>query len=1212
METLQIAEPLASFLIDIAAKGTVLLMLAVVVTSVLRRSSAAMRHRVWALAMLSLILLPVASLALPAWSVPILPATNQVETATELVISDEADARSAALPLTIEVPAASLQTSSMPSPESAVPSDPQPDDTSQSSFAPTVAFADSASAALMENLLTVTDSEVGEYSGGAFAMIALVWSCGVAVFAVILASCLLQAVVLRRRSEVSTDPAWCQLLTDLRRCFQLRRPVELREHQEAIVPLTWGVFWPVVLLPRKARRWTVSMKRSVLLHELAHVKRSDVATQLLGRIACTMFWFHPLGWFALRQLRQEGEQACDDAVIRSGEKASDYAEQLLQVAHLCCVPRGLSLGVAMAEGSSLEVRVKSLFDKTRSHEPVRKSASLMMLLACSITLAAVAVVRPVALSADVAESSFESAANSPEPLVEPQTAGPSRSPTLSVPEIWKTDAHDRIVRLCPEFGPEHGGLKLGIARSTGQTVFRMGDRIPLELFVMNVSSRDATFQFRSAPRVSYAPEVVDPKGQTVPGISGSTVFQPLCRVGLKPGEACSIPVSGLGIGNQGTANFRTPTAGSYQMSYRVGSLKSATMRFNVGDDKSGLIRLDVLDDRRGLRWGSKERMSILKPVFGEARHGIQMGIAFTSTRRKVSMGDVVAIDLFFRNVGNKQMKFEFYPDFYWSPPTVVNEQGERVHIPPLPVWRYEGPTRVTLGSGEAFGMQTQGLGLREGNGALSLIDPAAGKYRIGFSRGIHDQSNPSLTWQEQVITWAEQLISGSLEIEVADRKNGTRYAELLTGGAAPLKVLEAEAMQQPLKLDSPPELPVGMPPSGPVTDDPTPSELKPASPSEPSLDEQVTKVPLKDVIWWKKVDGLQAGFLLDSPAIPNQRVPFNSVARYRILVRNTTDKDIRFVARLLPHEGVDAPFLIPSDNITESLAAPKLPERFRTEGVPRRFKRRDPAYIVTLSPGEAVVVPGQSGLDELSLYVGDAEETQHPTAAKIHPGMNWIVQPLQLQRYPKGGFPNGTSIMGRYKITRVASNGVARQESASRMVAVRGDRTLYPRIQLDVGTLTAAAVRNAKDAVWGKVDKGLQCGIRMINPQRAYVLGDTLEAEFLWRNASDASIWSPAPRQFDLYPIVTNAEGQELSIDFGARMSLLAISLPFEAGLVRSLGVSKITLVEDGTPSPRSNLEPAHLIVEPGTYKLSGSGGVSAPDGGRPRSGTIAFQVKRR
>jgi hypothetical protein len=71
--TWRLFESLAIFLIDIAAKGTVLLMLAFFVTWLLRRSSAAMRHAVWSLTMLSLVLLPVAWWALPSLTIPILP-----------------------------------------------------------------------------------------------------------------------------------------------------------------------------------------------------------------------------------------------------------------------------------------------------------------------------------------------------------------------------------------------------------------------------------------------------------------------------------------------------------------------------------------------------------------------------------------------------------------------------------------------------------------------------------------------------------------------------------------------------------------------------------------------------------------------------------------------------------------------------------------------------------------------------------------------------------------------------------------------------------------------------------------------------------------------------------------------------------------------------------------------------------------------------------
>ena len=72
MDTLTLARDFASLLLDSAAKGTALLLLAAVAVWLCRRSSAALRHLIWCMAMGGLLLLPIASLALPAWQIPIL------------------------------------------------------------------------------------------------------------------------------------------------------------------------------------------------------------------------------------------------------------------------------------------------------------------------------------------------------------------------------------------------------------------------------------------------------------------------------------------------------------------------------------------------------------------------------------------------------------------------------------------------------------------------------------------------------------------------------------------------------------------------------------------------------------------------------------------------------------------------------------------------------------------------------------------------------------------------------------------------------------------------------------------------------------------------------------------------------------------------------------------------------------------------------------
>ena len=75
----QASQPLRGFsaqvlalLLEATLKGTILLLLAAASTLALRRASAATRHTVWTLALAALLVLPIASLTVPAWKVPMI------------------------------------------------------------------------------------------------------------------------------------------------------------------------------------------------------------------------------------------------------------------------------------------------------------------------------------------------------------------------------------------------------------------------------------------------------------------------------------------------------------------------------------------------------------------------------------------------------------------------------------------------------------------------------------------------------------------------------------------------------------------------------------------------------------------------------------------------------------------------------------------------------------------------------------------------------------------------------------------------------------------------------------------------------------------------------------------------------------------------------------------------------------------------------------
>ena len=125
-----------------------------------------------------------------------------------------------------------------------------------------------------------------------------------------------------------------------------------------------------------------------------HVERLDLPFQALAHLACAIHWFNPLAWYALYRLRVEREQACDDRVVHTGERASDYASELVAIAESHRAQR-LCLAVAMARSSRLEDRLRSLFDRARSHLPPSRLLARGLLVGAILLVAGVAMIRPV-------------------------------------------------------------------------------------------------------------------------------------------------------------------------------------------------------------------------------------------------------------------------------------------------------------------------------------------------------------------------------------------------------------------------------------------------------------------------------------------------------------------------------------------------------------------------------------------------------------------------------------------------------------------------------------------------------------------------------------------------------------------------------------------------------------------------------------------------
>ena len=157
--------------------------------------------------------------------------------------------------------------------------------------------------------------------------------------------------------------------------------------EEPMSPAVCGLFRPVILLPRMlAERLTTGQLRAVLLHEVMHLRRWDIWTNCAQAVLQILYWWHPLVWMANGRMRRLREEAVDDAVVVAlGGEGEVYAPTLLEVAKLAFRRPTLSLGLVgiMESKSALRQRVERLMTLRTPRRAGLSMVSVLSILAFS-------------------------------------------------------------------------------------------------------------------------------------------------------------------------------------------------------------------------------------------------------------------------------------------------------------------------------------------------------------------------------------------------------------------------------------------------------------------------------------------------------------------------------------------------------------------------------------------------------------------------------------------------------------------------------------------------------------------------------------------------------------------------------------------------------------------------------------------------------------
>ena len=434
-------------MLGLLIKGTLVLFIAAGTSLVLRRGSASARYLVWSTALVILIALPVVPTILPSWNLPV--DTSFLEFDLNPGFQNNPRESAAGLPETTPL-GISENPGTEPFEASTPPMTP-----------PTPQNAEIAGS------VQPTPAPSGAITrlGRANAIALGVWVAGAAAVLARLLFGFLGIWWIARQAKPVVDRRLLELTRDLSDDIGLKTPVRLLLSHRSITPMTWGITWPAVLLPRDATEWSDERRRMILLHELAHVKRRDCLVQFVVWMACSLYWMNPFVWMAVRKMHIERERACEDMVLDSGFQGSDYAEHLLDIAKsLRAAPLSALTTVAMAHRSHFETRLLAILDP-RLHRAARgriaSSVFAMTVVSGTVALAtmqagapepvettglepiSVSVVEPVRATGPLAEA-LEKALPEPLALALPEPLAEA------MPEPLKEALEQGIIRLQPQ------------------------------------------------------------------------------------------------------------------------------------------------------------------------------------------------------------------------------------------------------------------------------------------------------------------------------------------------------------------------------------------------------------------------------------------------------------------------------------------------------------------------------------------------------------------------------------------------------------------------------------------------------------------------------------------------------------------------------------------------------------------------------------------
>jgi bla regulator protein BlaR1 len=163
----------------------------------------------------------------------------------------------------------------------------------------------------VEGVQTGLNLRAANAAAPAFPIWTLIWAVGALGCALWFGMAFIRG---RKRFKESL-PASAPELEKWMETHRLRRTVRIRVSDRIAAPLTYGIFAPVILLPRNMKGMEERQLDYILEHEWTHIRRMDAVYKLVLALCCCVHWFNPLVWVMFVLANRDIELKTDERVV---------------------------------------------------------------------------------------------------------------------------------------------------------------------------------------------------------------------------------------------------------------------------------------------------------------------------------------------------------------------------------------------------------------------------------------------------------------------------------------------------------------------------------------------------------------------------------------------------------------------------------------------------------------------------------------------------------------------------------------------------------------------------------------------------------------------------------------------------------------------------------------------------------------------------------